>query len=241
MLALKLFSIATAVGLAAAAPGPLDAPDLTFARRNPSWNDVVNAVRSMPQEWSNVSRRVEGTDWKFDIGCTAAGATQIPQYTDIWDAVNTWFSDSATGPTCAANFARPVECSAASNPSPDGCELAGTYAVWNDGIMDCFGYVALQNAILSSCADKGAGDCGCGVYYDYGSGRCLVATFTYHVSGPSTFDASGEGPGIPSPVGVDVIHRRDSLGQSYTDISVCAHYSFGDVETWCEGAATHVC
>jgi len=195
----------------------------------------------MPQEWSK-SRSIEGrSDWQFDIGCTAAGATQLPEFTDIYDAVNNWFWESNTGPTCDDNFSNALLCSAASNPSQDGCTLNGTYAVWNNGIMDCFAYVALQNAVISSCADKGSGDCGCGVYYDYGSGKCLVATYTYHLSGPSVFDASGEGPGVPSPVGVDVNHRRDSLGPSYTDIAVCANYSFGDVETWCEGAATHVC
>jgi hypothetical protein len=76
-------------------------------------------------------------------------------------------------------------CSAASNPSQDGCTYAGEYAVWNNGIMDCYAYVLLEKAVISSCADHGFGDCGCGVYYDYGSGKCLVATYTYHVSGKS--------------------------------------------------------
>lgn len=60
------------------------------------------------------------------------------------------------------------------------------------------------------------------------------------VLGPSVFGADG-GPAVPGAVGVDVIHKRDSAGPSYTDISVCKHYSYGDVESWCEGAATHVC
>ena len=70
-----------------------------------------------------------------------------------------------------------------------------------------------------------------------------MRTYPSHaILGPSTLDDSGEGPGVPNGVDVDVNYqRRDSLGPSYSDLAVCAYYNYGDIETWCEGSATHVC
>lgn len=129
------------------------------------------------------SRITGRNSFQFDIGCTGTGVVQLPEYTDLYDAVHTWFANSDTGPKCRLDLEQTNLCSAAANPSQDGCALDGSYAVWNDGIMDCYAYVLLEKAVIESCADGGWGDCGCGVYYDYGAGKCLVATFTYHASG----------------------------------------------------------
>ncbi|EIN04654.1 hypothetical protein PUNSTDRAFT_55381 [Punctularia strigosozonata HHB-11173 SS5] len=196
----------------------------------------------MPQEWTNVTSRVtRSTDWTFDIGCTGAGAIQSPEYTDIYDAVQKWFSGSNTGQFCTNGEEYNVLCNSADAVSQTGCAYVGQYDVWNDGIMDCYAYALLEKAVIKTCADSGYGDCGCGVYYDYGSGKCLVATYTYHTGGPAVYNSDYSGPAEEIPVTMDVIHRRDSTGPSYTDIAVCGHNGNDDVSQWCEGSTTHVC
>ncbi|EJD50763.1 hypothetical protein AURDEDRAFT_121288 [Auricularia subglabra TFB-10046 SS5] len=213
--------------LVAAAPAPVTSP------ATGSWSEAVAALAARNQSWAG--RQVSPlSDFQFDIGCIGDGPAQSPQFTDIFDAVSNWFSGSNTGPTCASNQARGVNCS-----SGTGCFYQGSYAVWNNGIADCFSFVALQNAVKLYCADAGHQDCGCGVYYDFGSGKCLVASYTYHVSGPSTVNNQGI-TGEPVNVVTNVnFNKRDSLGPYYTDLEICGHTGSGDVSAWCESSATH--
>ncbi|EIN05131.1 hypothetical protein PUNSTDRAFT_127988 [Punctularia strigosozonata HHB-11173 SS5] len=200
--------------------------------RYASWGDAVDAVRSMPQTWTNFTSRInERSNWQFDIGCTGAGSIQSPEYTDLWTASHKWFSGSNTGPTCTQNLAYDLNCSPADAISQTGCEYIGQYDVWNNGIMDCYAYVLLEKAVVESCVDHGYGDCGCGVYYDYGSGKCLVATYTYHAAGPAVFNSVHSGPAEPINETMKVIHR-DSEGPSYTDIAVCGENGNQDISTW---------
>lgn len=76
--------------------------------------------------------------------------------------MNSWFGGSNTGATCAANQERRFGCAPAGAPAT-ACLYDGSYAVWNNGIMDCFAFVALQSAVTQFCADAGHPDCGCGV------------------------------------------------------------------------------
>ena len=70
---------------------------------------------------------------------------------------------------------------------------------------------------------------------DYGSGKCLVATYSYRIAG-------GGSLGAASPVNetISVNHKRDSLGPYYNDIEPCQYNAGGQIVEWCEGSATHV-
>jgi hypothetical protein len=112
----------------------------------------------------------------------------LPELVDIATAAKTWFSQADAGSTCNTNVGSSLFCSAPSNDSPDGCEYTGEYAVWNSADIDCFAFDLLEKAVLDTCADGESGDCGCGIYLDSGAGKCLVATYTYHVSGKFLLD-----------------------------------------------------
>jgi len=201
-----------------------------------SWTEMLDGLEARDQSWiRDASPR---STVKFDIGCSGVGPGQSPNWTDIYDTVSTWFNGSNTGPKCHSNLAYTSNCSV---NHTDACTYDGSYAVWNEHIMDCHAFVALEKAVKLHCADGGHPDCGCGVYKDNGHGRCLVSTYTYHISGPGTINSKGN-PQEPIQVGVKVNHRRrDTWGPYYNDLSVCAHSGSGDVRKWCESSKTHVC
>lgn len=72
---------------------------------------------------------------------------------------------------------------------------------------------------------------------------CLVATFTFHLFNLAVVNADGH-VGEPALSNVTVnpaATKRDTLGPSYNDLTVCGRNGNGDVNAWCEGAGTHVC
>ncbi|KZW03396.1 hypothetical protein EXIGLDRAFT_725832, partial [Exidia glandulosa HHB12029] len=242
MLAQQNFKLLSTFALAAAS---LSAPT-PGAHLKGSWAETVSALsKRTDQSWTSEAHLSPLGDWQvWDIGCIGVGPPQSPAYTNIWDAVANWFNGSDTGPTCAASQYRELGCAAAGAPG-DWCTFQGDYEVWNSGIMDCYAFsVSLRSNVLRYCADYGQGDCGCGVYYNYGTGRCLVASYAYHISGPAVENTASDGPAEPVNLGVSVNFgpaKRDKIGIYYDDLAVCGHNGNGDVDHWCESAATHTC
>lgn len=205
------------------------------------WSAAVRAVMSGEQTWSrHVGRR---TGEVFSIGCTAYGPAQSTEFVDTPSAVTKWFSETNVGETCAVSHETHFTCVPATQPQQTACSFDGALAVWNTEPMDCFAFEALQSAVEATCLDST--DCGCGVYKFSGENfpPCLIATFTFHLSGLAIFNSAGfVGEPISSNVTVNNPSiRRDSLGPSYDDLTVCAFNNNGDVTRWCEGAGTQIC
>ncbi|KUJ12627.1 uncharacterized protein LY89DRAFT_738400 [Mollisia scopiformis] len=59
--------------------------------------------------------------------------------------------------------------------------------------MTCTSYEALRSTALANCgAGSGYADCACGVYAVSTAGRtCLIATYSYHASGPGVIAPDG--------------------------------------------------
>jgi len=176
----------------------------------------------------------------FAVGCTGAGAVQLADFTNLTAGTAAWFSaaSSKVGPSCSTTTTLEAICTA---PDPtDGCGYNGTYIVYAPHDAACSAFQALEETVQFSCASQRLGDCGCGIYQLGASGsKCLVASFTYHVEGPSTISPQNI-PQEPGPVTVDVNPAPKSK-RSFTDLTVCEHTRDGDISGWCEGKGTHVC
>ncbi|KZV83444.1 hypothetical protein EXIGLDRAFT_728384, partial [Exidia glandulosa HHB12029] len=205
------------------------------------WSTAVRAVARNEQNWSVHAAR--DSDTVFSVGCTAFGPGQDPVFVDTASAVTKWFNTTDVGATCSTNAEKSFFCVPPGQPQQTACDFDGALAVWDPELMDCFAFQALQTAVESTCL--GGTDCGCGVFNFLGEDvpPCLVATFTLHLSGLAVVnDEDFVGEPVPSNVTVNPAPvKRDTLGPSYNDLTVCAFNNNGDVTRWCEGATTHVC